>query len=564
VISGVRVTESPAWIAERLARAGMRPINNVVDVSNYVMLELGQPNHTYDLAKLEGGGFIIRKAHEGETVVTLDGIERVCTARDVLICDGNDRPIGIGGIMGGASTEIDEHTTAVALEMAWFDPPTIAASAGRLALRSEASTRFERGADPEGIDRAARRFVELLRLTCPDAALHGEVDARGSLPDRSPVRLRTSRTNALLGTDLSAGEVGSLLASIGFGVDDSRGAEELLVTVPTWRYDCTVEVDLIEEVARIHGYSRIAKTVPKSPHPGGLTQLQQDRRLVRQVLVGVGASEAMPNPFLAPGDLGRAGLDPRGITIANPLASEESVLRTSLLPGLLKAVAYNESHRNAGVSLFEIGHVYGVPSPGEPLPDEREMLGVALAGRDATAARAVWDELAAALAWPEIELAAGERAGMHPTRTLLVGVDGAIGAIGEVDPGVLEAHGIEVRVAWVEINLEALLAMPRGERKYRPVSRFPSSDIDLAFVVDDAVPAAAVEGTLRQAAGDLLADLRLFDVYRGASIGAGARSLAYCLRLQATDRTLTDREVGEVRQRCIDAVESAFDAKLRG
>ena len=564
VISGVRVAESPAWIAERLARAGMRPINNVVDVSNYVMLELGQPNHTYDLAKLEGGGFIIRKAHEGETVVTLDGIERVCSARDVLICDGNDRPIGIGGIMGGASTEIDEHTTAVALEMAWFDPPTIAASAGRLALRSEASTRFERGADPEGIDRAARRFVELLRLTCPDAALHGEVDARGSLPDRSPVRLRTSRTNALLGTDLSAGEVGSLLASIGFGVDDSQGAEELLVAVPTWRYDCTVEVDLIEEVARIHGYSRVAKTVPKSPHPGGLTPLQQDRRLVRQVLVGVGASEAMPNPFLAPGDLGRAGLDPRGITIANPLASEESVLRTSLLPGLLKAVAYNESHRNAGVSLFEIGHVYGVPSPEEPLPDEREMLGVALAGRDATAARAVWDELAAALAWPEIELAAGERAGMHPTRTLLVGVDGALGAIGEVDPGVLEAHGIEVRVAWVEINLEALLAMPRGERKYRPVSRFPSSDIDLAFVVDDAVPAAAVEGTLRQAAGDLLADLRLFDVYRGASIGAGARSLAYSLRLQATDRTLTDREVGEVRQRCIDAVESAFDAKLRG
>ena len=493
VISGIHVTESPAWMAERLTRAGMRPINNVVDVSNYVMLELGQPNHTYDLAKLEGGGFVIRKAREGETVVTLDGIERTCTAREVLICDGNDGPIGIGGIMGGASTEIDERTTAVALEMAWFDPPTIAASAGRLALRSEASIRFERGADPEGIDRAARRFVELLRLTCPDAALHSEVDARGSLPDRNPVRLRTSRTNALLGTNLSAGKVGSLLASIGFGVDDSRGPEDLLVTVPTWRYDCTVEVDLIEEVARVHGYSRIAKTVPKSPHPGGLTQLQQDRRLARQVLVGVGASEAMPNPFLAPGDLGRAGLDPRGITIANPLASEESVLRTSLLPGLLKAVAYNESHRNAGVSLFEIGHVYGVPAPGEPLPDEREMLGVALAGRDATMARAVWDELAAALAWSEVALAAGERAGMHPTRTLLIGKDGALGAIGEVDPGVLEAHGIDVRVAWIELELEGLLTMPRDERQYRPVSRFPSSDIDLAFVVAEAIPAAAVE-----------------------------------------------------------------------
>ncbi len=179
VITGVHVTGSPAWMAERLTRAGMRPINNVVDVSNYVMLELGQPNHTYDLAKLEGGGFRIRKARDGEKIVTLDEVEREVTASDVLICDGNDVAIGIGGVMGGLSTEIDEHTTSVALEMAWFDPPTIAATAGRLALRSEASTRFERGADPEVADRAARRFVELLRLTCPDARLHSEIDARG-------------------------------------------------------------------------------------------------------------------------------------------------------------------------------------------------------------------------------------------------------------------------------------------------------------------------------------------------------------------------------------------------
>ncbi len=190
VITGVRVTESPTWMADRLTRAGMRPINNVVDVSNYVMLELGQPNHTYDLAKLEGGGFRIRKARDGEKIVTLDEVEREVTAADVLICDGNDVAIGIGGVMGGLSTEIDEHTTSVALEMAWFDPPTIAATAGRLALRSEASTRFERGADPEIADRAARRFVELLRLTCPDAQLHSEIDARGDLPSRAPVPLR--------------------------------------------------------------------------------------------------------------------------------------------------------------------------------------------------------------------------------------------------------------------------------------------------------------------------------------------------------------------------------------
>jgi phenylalanyl-tRNA synthetase beta chain len=231
---------------------------------------------------------------------------------------------------------------------------------------------------------------------------------------------------------------------------------------------------------------------------------------------------------------------------------------------LLKAVAYNESHRNSGVTLFEIGHIYGLPKEGEPLPDEREMLGVALAGRAAPAARAVWDELVAALGWSTVPVRAGERPGMHPTRTLLIGDDGAFGAVGEVDPGVLEAHGIEGRVAWVQLDLEALLALPRTERRYRPVSRFPSSDIDLAFVVDESVPAADVEASLRDAAGALLVGLKLFDVYRGPSIAAGARSLAYSLRLQASDRTLTDREVGEVRDECIRLVEAAHQAKLRG
>ena len=564
VITGVHVTQSPAWLADRLTRAGMRPINNVVDVSNYVMLELGQPNHTYDLAKLEGGGFRIRKARDGEKIVTLDGVERELTSGDVLICDGNDVAIGIGGVMGGASTEIDEHTTSVALEMAWFDPPTIAATAGRLALRSEASARFERGADPEVADRAARRFVELLRLTCADAQLYSEVDARGVLPSRAPVPLRRARVNALLGTELTVDDITRLLRSIDYEVEPGPSDDIVHVTIPTWRYDCTVEVDLIEEVARMYGYSRIAQTVPKSPHPGGLSAIQQDRRLLREVMVGLGASEAMPNPFLAPGDLGRAGLEPRGITINNPLATEESVLRTSLLPGLLKAIAYNESHRSEGVSLFEIGHVYGLPLPGELLPDEREILGVALAGRDARAARAVWDEIAQALRWDDVPVAAGEWPGMHPTRTLLLGEDGCLGAVGEVDPGVLDAHGIGQRVAWVQLELDRLFARPRVERQYRPVSRFPSSDIDLAFVVADVIPAGDVERTLRDAAGPLLADLRLFDVYRGPTLGEGVRSLAYALRLQAPDRTLTDAEVGEVRGGCITAVEQAHGARLRG
>jgi phenylalanyl-tRNA synthetase beta chain len=565
LVTGVNVSESPRWLAERLARAGMRPINNIVDVSNYVMLEMGRPNHTYDMVKLEGGGFRVRSAHAAETVVTLDGVTRVLTTDDVAICDGNDVVIGIGGIMGGASTEIDGDTSAVALEMAWFEPSAIARSGVRLGLRSEASMRFERGCDTSDMAVGARRFVELLRLTCPDARLHEMVDAVGSLPPRPALAVRTSRVNALLGTELDSATIKGLLDPIGFATEIGDDAGVLRVQLPTWRYDATAEVDVIEEVARHHGYGRIAKTVPKSTVFGGLTPLQRDRRLVRQVLVGLGITEAMPNPFLAPGDLERAGLPGAAITIANPLDADESVLRTSLLPGLLKAIAYNASHRRLGARFFEIGHIYGVPDEPGPLPDERELVTIALAGTPAPGAVAALDELSAALAIDGLRLTPTERPGLHPSRTAVVTVNGTeVGVVGEVDPDVAAAFSITERVAWLALDLPALLAHPHGLRAYRKISRFPSSDIDLAFVVDESVAAFDVETTMREAAADLLVDLRLFDVFRGASVPEGSRSLAYALRFQSDDRTLTDREVAEVRQRIVDAVTRNHGARLRG
>jgi phenylalanyl-tRNA synthetase beta chain len=564
LITGVNVTESPRWLAERLSRAGMRPINNIVDVSNYVMLEMGRPNHTSDMAQLEGGGFRVRNAHAAETVETLDGVTRVLTTDDVAICDGNDVVIGIGGIMGGASTEIDDNTTAVALEMAWFEPSAIASSGARLGLRSEASMRFERGCDTDDMAVGARRFVELLRLTCPDARLHEMVDAVGSLPPRPAIAVRTSRVNALLGTELDSATIKDLLDPIGFATE--IGTDGVLqVQLPTWRYDATAEVDVIEEVARHYGYGRIAKTVPKSTVFGGLTALQRDRRLVRQVLVGLGITEAMPNPFLAPGDLERAGLPGTAITITNPLDADESVLRTSLLPGLLKAIAYNASHRRLGARFFEIGHTYGVPDEPASLPDEREIVAIALAATPAPGAVAVLDELVAALAINGLRLTPTARPGLHPSRTAAVIVDGdEVGVVGEVDPDVAAAYSITERVAWLAIDLPALLAYPHGLRAYRKISRFPSSDIDLAFVVDDSVAAFDIETTMREAAGDLLIDLRLFDVFRGPSVPEGARSLAYALRLQSNERTLTDGEVAAVRKEIVDEVTRRHGARLRG
>jgi phenylalanyl-tRNA synthetase beta chain len=567
VISGIEVQPSPAWMAERLRRAGMRPINNVVDVSNYVMLELNEPNHAYDLSTLGGGGFRVRRARAGETLVTLDGVERTFTTDDLLICDAHDHAIGVAGSMGGATTEISDATDTVALEMAWFDPLAVAATAARLGLRSEASVRFERGRDPYGIDRAVARFVDLLRETCPDLVVHeGLVDARGELPPaHRAVRVRPERVNALLGGSLSAAEMVELLAPIGYEATIDQGGV-LDVTIPSWRPDSELEVDVVEEIARHAGYDTFGRTVPKSVLPGRLSAVQSRRRTLRQVLYGLGISEAMPNPFLAPGDLARAGLEPHGLELANPLVAEESVLRTSLRPGMYKAVAYNASHRAEDVALFEIGHVYR-PSDAA-LPDEREWLGVALAGREGPAALAVLEEIAAGLGLAG-RVTIDQRvpsglAGLHPGRSARVRVDGAdAGVVGEIDPGVLEAYGIGGRLAWLELDLTSTLALDPVIPQWRPVSRFPSSDIDLAFVAPEDLPAAALRDALAGAAGDLLAGVALFDVYRGPGIDAGSRSLAFRMRLQAQDRTLKDAEVGQVRAAAVAAA-TALGATLRG
>jgi phenylalanyl-tRNA synthetase beta chain len=566
VLRGVTIGDSDPLIARRLTLLGMRPVNSLVDVSNYVMLELGQPSHPYDLAKVRGGGFRVRRAHDGESLVTLDGVERRFVEDDLLICDGEDRAIGIAGVMGGADTEIDAATTDVLLEMAWFLPIAVAKTSRRLRLRSEASARFEKGTDPEIIDLAHRRFAEL--LASGGARLEaGTVDVRGELPDRRPVRVRTGRLNRLLGTELEAPQIAELLEPIGFTT--TVVGDDTEVTIPSWRYDSTAEIDVVEEVARTYGYTTIGRSMPSSPRAARLTSRQRDRRRLASLLTARGMSEAMPLSFLAPGDLERSGLPGDGIEIANPLVAEESILRTSLLPGLVKSLATNAARRNTGVGLWEIGHVFRRPAGGEatgPLPDEREMLGVAEGGRDARAAVQTWWAVAQLLGVRTVAIVNGPVPGLHPTRSAALVTEGGatVGAVGEIDPLVLDAHGVGERVGWLEVDLDALAEVPRDPHVYRPVSIYPSSDVDLAFEVDDAVPASAVEAAIDRAAGERLAALRLFDVYRGPGITPGRRSLAYALRLDAPDHTLTDEEVAELRQRCIETVESTLSATLRG
>ena len=604
VLTGVTVGASPRWLARRLTLAGMRPVNNVVDASNYVMLELGQPTHPYDLARLPGAGLAVRAAGRGEKVETLDGVVRTLgvpgpglgdLGTDCVICDAEGAPVGIAGVMGGASSEITPATNAVLLETAYFAPMAIARTSRRLGLRTEASARFERGTDPWGIDRAADRFCELVAMSSPRAVLApGTLDVRGDVP--APVRLAVDlgRLNALLGTGFSGGDVVDLLAPLGFGFDGD--GPSTVVTVPTNRPDVRPEPygfhDVVEEVARTYGYSRIPRRRPSWPQPGLLTSYQRERRVARDALVGLGASEAATSSLVAASDAARIGLDGAAVEVENPLVADEAFLRRSLLPGLLRSLAYNADRRQGAIRLFEVGTVFSPPGESgrtversgaggagsTELPGEREMLAAVLAGPgdDGRAAVAAWRVLSEALRLAGVVLEApsdrgvpaGVPAGLHPTRCArLVTAGGVVvGTVGEVDPEVVSDFGAgDRRIGWLEVDLGLLLdheVVGRRSELARPVSRFPSSDVDLALVVGDEVPAGRVAGVLAAAGTELLESVELFDVFRGPSIGSGRRSLTFHLRFCALDRTLTDAEVGVLREACIAAA-AELGATLR-
>ncbi|HEY4929802.1 MAG TPA: phenylalanine--tRNA ligase subunit beta [Acidimicrobiales bacterium] len=606
LLTGVAVQESPAWLARRLVAAGMRPINNVVDASNYVMLELGQPTHPYDLDKLDGGGLTVRRATPGEIVTTLDGVERTLgrpgpglgdTGQDCLICDATGSPVGIGGIMGGASSDIGASTTRVLLEAAYFVPMAIARTSKRLNLRTEASARFERGCDPAGIDRAAERFCELLALTGgPDLTLaDGVLDVVGDVPVPLEIAVRPARVNGLLGTELSASAIAELLVPLGMGVTPTGGDDDpVAVVVPTFRPDIRPapigEADLAEEVARIYGYARLPRRHPAWPQPGRLTAYQRDRRILKDVLCGTGASEAWTAAFVTEEDQVAAGFAPPYVEIINPLVDAERFLRSSMAPGLVGALLYNAERRQGDLRLFEVGSVFemaDVPDENGPSANETERLCVVFAGEDddAWSAVAAWHTVADALGLHEWEMEQGPRGGGGPRVThgyrsaALVCPPGdgrgrrmALGEVGELDPTFVETFGLvgpdgrPRRVGWLDLDLGTLLdpaLVPRSPLEASPVSRFPSSDIDLAFVVPEEVPAGSVEATLSSVGGDLLESVVLFDVYRGDTLDPGTRSLAYHLRFCALDRTLTDEEIGTLRSHLITAVEQAHRATLR-
>jgi phenylalanyl-tRNA synthetase beta chain len=576
-VASIRMGPSPEWMQRRLTLAGLRPISNVVDVTNYVLLERNQPLHAFDLAKLGGAGILVRRANDGETMTTLDDVDRTLTADDLLICDAEGVPQAVAGIMGGSNSEIDDTTTEILLESAYFDPTGVYRTSKRLGLRSESSARFARGIDPNAVAAAAERAVELLIEVADATVVDGAVDVYPSPRESVMLTVRTARANGLLGLELTSDTLVDLLVPL-VGEPTARSETEATFAIPTSRPDLVREVDLIEEVARHYGIDNIPRTLPNTTgHQGGLSNRQKARRRLIDACLGAGCNEAFIWPFVGGDEIEAVGLDPAGsVSMANPLRAEAPLLRQTLRVGLLNTLARNQGLGLHNVAFFELARVFRPPTDGDLLPVEREHLGVVLAGVLRTAPvtpdrpvdvydavdvlRAACDALRLA----HVRLVPEALPGLHPSRGARVIVDGAdLGVVGEIDAGVCAALNLQGPVVYAEVDAGALYDADRLDEAYVPVSRFPANRIDLAFVIDDATPARDLIWTLRNAADGYAESVEVFDEFRSESLGVGQRSVAYAIVFRAPDRTLDDAEMAKLRDACIAAVQTEHGSSLR-
>ena len=600
VVRGLDVSApTPGWMRTRLTEAGMRPISLAVDVTNYVMLGLGQPLHAYDLATL-GERIVVRRARAGERLTTLDDVERTLDVEDLLITDGGGTPIGLAGVMGGASTEISGATSDVLLEAAHFDPVTVARTARRHRLPSEASRRFERGVDPELAPAALQLAVELL-VEYGGGTAGEEVTGVGQVEQPPTVPLEVSFPSRLVGVEYSRDEVVGVLTDIGCTVD--ADGEALAVRPPTWRPDLRTAEDLVEEVARIRGYEAIPSVLPTPPGGSGLTHAQRVRRTVADVLAAQGLSEVWEAPFVGPDRLADLGLDvaaetARTVRIANPLSDEAPLMRTSLVSTMVETLRRNVSRGAKDVGIFEVGLVtrrdgeqrsaptvdIGVHPSDDVLgtiraavPHQPRHLAVLLAGdrdrsgwwgagrrADLTDVLELVDALGQALG-VDLVREAGTQAPWHPGRcarvTLADGTD--VGHAGELHPKVVQRLGLPERTVGAELDLDVLTTAAESTVRARTLATYPMAQSDVALVVDAQVPAAAVQEALRSGGGELLESVQLFDVYAGDQVGEGRRSLAYRLTFRSPERTMTTEEVSGLRDAAVEAAAAAHGAVQR-
>ncbi len=585
VISGLTVKPSPPWLAQRLRAVGLRPINNVVDVTNYVLWELGQPLHAFDHATLSRGRIVVRRARPGERLTTLDGRDRALTPDMLMICDAA-RPVAVGGVMGGADTEVRPGTATVLLESACFNPASVRRTSRALGLVTDAAYRFERGSDIEGVIPALDRAALLMADLGGGTVARGVIDVYPSPRPHSRIALRLERVERVIGSAPPRAEIIRILQALGFAVDDSGTA--LQVVVPSFRRDILQEDDLVEEIVRIWGFDKIPLVLAPA---GEITPVSRPADLVLAARAGralnaAGLAECITYSFLDPARLKAMGWDDpaRLVALVNPLSVERSIMRPSLVPGLLEVLATNVHRQSPDVQVFETGVTFAPhrESDGDRPAHEELWLGVALTGQraprawhasrdrvDVYDAKGMAELVLAVAGAPGAETqpwAAGEEPGyLEPGRAARLLIDGEeVARFGEVAHRVREVFDLAAPAFVAEVSLSALVARPPVVPRYVPLPRFPAVQRDLALVVPDDVTVAQVEAAIRGMSVPWLVRIALFDVYSGSQVRAGKRSLAWNLTYQAPDRTLTDPEVNEAHARVVSELARRFGAEVRG
>ncbi len=578
IVTGVKIGPSPAWMQQRLLRAGLRPINNVVDVTNYVLLELGHPLHAFDYEKLYENRIVVRRARPGESIVTLDGNNRTLSEKMLVIADA-EKPVAIAGVMGGANSEVTDLTKTILIESAYFDPISIRRTSKALGLSTEASFRFERGADPDMVTVALDRTAALIAEVAGGSIAAGMIDQYPRRFSPLEISVRFARIKRILGIEVPPEQVARILTAVGFEVL-STGKDALRARVPSYRPDVTAEIDLIEEIARIYGYENIIATYPQDS--GVMERGLQPRPLqdeARAILKNCGFFEIISFSFGDPQQMidfsGADGYAAEPIRMRNPLAEDESVLRTTLFPSLLQVLKNNINAGRRDLGLFEVGKVFW-PALGQDLPNERVMSSGAITGfvrpvhwkekpaeADFFDMKGVVEALLEGLGYP-VEMVRSTHPGFHPGKCADIVVAGkVVGRIGEIHPDIIQKYELKQKVVAFEFDLSALGSRPEAAAKYRKVSKFPHSERDMALVLDEQVEAASVLATIEEVGGELLRHVILFDMYRGPQVGAGQKSLAFNLRFQSDERTLTDEEVTAVFEGIVRALETRFSAQLR-
>lgn len=579
LVRDVQIGPSPQWMQKKLRAAGVKPISNIVDVTNYILMELGQPLHAFDYDKLTDHAIIVRTAQQGEKMYSLDNVERELNSEMLVIADPAG-PVAIAGVMGGMDTEITDGTTSVLIESACFNQASIHRTSKNLALRSEASNRFEKGIDINGSLLAADRACQLIAEMGAGRIVKGVVDNFPAPKANSVIRLRPERVSLIMGIDVPRPEIKSIMEKLGFTITDD--GNDMIVEVPTRRGDISVEIDLIEEVARLYGFNNIPTTLPEGAASEGRKSIVQELTdQVIDVMVSCGLYEIVTLSFMNPRVFDLLNLPPEhrlrtAVTVQNPLSEEQRVLRTTLLPGVLDIMSRNTSRKNKDLAFFEVGRLFK-PLAGEKLPKETLALSVGVMGKttgswsskpqemDFYYLKGILETLFDALNISNYGLIPEKgHPSFHPGRTARIELEGrTIGILGEAHPSVIENYRLPERVYMLQLNLEQTIQASGGFKTCSPLPKYPAVERDLAVVVNRDVLAADIVKVINDQGGDLLERVGLFDVYQGQQIKEGYKSLAFSLRFQAIDRTLTDEEVNGLFENIQQALEKNFQAELR-